>query len=407
MASMMSVLTAPSGVESNRSSRISGFYRPELDSLRFIAFFAVFLHHSLPRNADFYVRHALLPKTLARWPEALVNSGGFGVDLFFALSSYLITELLLRELRIRGSLDVKAFWIRRALRIWPLYFFFVAFAFVLGWLVPTEKLSSSYFTAFVLFCANWACTAWSYPASVAAPLWSVSIEEQFYIAWPLLLRRATPRRVARVSLLLLAIATLTRALLLSRGARYPAEVEHPTIWCNTFARLDPIALGALLAVILRGRVPRISPSGRMALLIGGLLTTTIVARYCEIYKERSWIGILAGYPAVALGVVAILLSVLGAPKPGSLFLHRWFVYLGRISYGLYVYHRLGLLIADYFASGRTGRAFAVHWIVAFTTTLLLAAASYKFLEGPFLRMKERFTYVTSRPCEVTAVRNPS
>ena len=99
------------------------FYHPELDRLRFVAFFAVFVHHFFPQSHSNYAAIGSLgAKVLANCVEA----GGLGVDLFFCLSSFLITTLLLREFEERGRIDVRAFWIRRILRIWPLYYCFIA-----------------------------------------------------------------------------------------------------------------------------------------------------------------------------------------------------------------------------------------------------------------------------------------
>ena len=97
------------------------FYRPELDGLRFIAFLSVFVGHAFSSEADFYVRHGL-PPLVGRGIVAIITSGRSGVPLFFRLSSYLITELLIREDKARGQIDVRSFYFRRALRIWPLYF---------------------------------------------------------------------------------------------------------------------------------------------------------------------------------------------------------------------------------------------------------------------------------------------
>src|SRR5208283_1822558 len=114
-------------------SGIARFYRPELDGLRFFAFFAVFSSHALTNyDSSSHVLNKLI--------ETLRQTGDFGVDLFFALSSYLITELLLRELKKTGSLNIKAFYIRRSLRIWPLYFFFVGVCFLLTRLDSTQVI---------------------------------------------------------------------------------------------------------------------------------------------------------------------------------------------------------------------------------------------------------------------------
>ena len=103
----------------------SSFYRPELDVLRFLAFLGVFVFHgTLVADLSFF-------GSWEPWAAAVCKSGAFGVDLFFALSAYLITALLLREKESQGALDLKAFYLRRILRIWPLYFTFLTFALFL------------------------------------------------------------------------------------------------------------------------------------------------------------------------------------------------------------------------------------------------------------------------------------
>src|SRR5580658_4566258 len=117
-------LPVPAQAKVGRSS----FYRPELDVLRFFAFLAVFLFH-FNHPAEFYVQHGI-PRAIAVGATSFVEAGVFGVDLFFVLSAYLITELLLREKDLCGSLDVKGFYLRRILRIWPLYFFYIGVAMI-------------------------------------------------------------------------------------------------------------------------------------------------------------------------------------------------------------------------------------------------------------------------------------
>ena len=118
----------------------------------------------------------------------IARAGALGVDLFFALSAYLITGLLLRERRSSGAIDVRAFYVRRILRIWPLYYFTLLILVPAMSILPGERMPWRHFLAFGLFSGNWACAAWGYPPSSFSLLWSVSIEEQFYLAWPWLVR---------------------------------------------------------------------------------------------------------------------------------------------------------------------------------------------------------------------------
>ena len=230
------------GVQTNgRLEHAKRFYRPELDVLRFFAFLGVFIFHSAPRTMDFY-NAAGYPHWLSGLLIPTFGAGAYGVDLFFALSAYLITSLLLRERAATGALDLRGFYLRRILRIWPLYLAFVAFAAVFALLVPGQHLPMKYVVGYSLLAGNWIYVFYGLPASFAVPLWTVSIEEQFYLAWPLALRKASVRAMAIIAAGILVAANAWRVWLAVSAA--PAErIEY-----NTFTRLDPIALGILIAL---------------------------------------------------------------------------------------------------------------------------------------------------------------
>jgi peptidoglycan/LPS O-acetylase OafA/YrhL len=375
------------------------FYHPELDQLRFFAFLAVFLHH-------FFSSYLSVFKGLgghgARVLTSVVESGGLGVDLFFCLSSFLITTLLLREFALRGTLDVRAFWMRRILRIWPLYYMFVALsAVVVPWFAPGNQLSGVHLLGFIFFAGNWACVAEGYPNSVAGPLWSVSIEEQFYLAWPLLLLIVSCRRLLHLAVLCLLGASAMRVITVLLG------LPHPAIWCNTIARLDPIAMGALVALLCHQRTFSLGFRARCLLAFTGGITPPVLL---ALLGESCWSGAasLVFYPAVAFSCVLVLLAVYrcGEQASGSNAsrLSKALVYLGRISYGLYVFHVLGLHLSsaliqhgDAGSSGRKLFNLVAHFTVGSGLTLALAAGSYEMLEKPFLRLKARFAFVDSSP----------
>ena len=128
------------------------YYRPELDVLRFAAFFMVFLSHVVPGEEALFER-AGVPSSLARSIIFAAAGGAFGVDLFFALSSFLITTLLLREHQNFGRIDVPRFYARRILRIWPLYFAFLFCASTLTkYVVHGDEFPPKYIAAFVFLC---------------------------------------------------------------------------------------------------------------------------------------------------------------------------------------------------------------------------------------------------------------
>ena len=371
------------------------FYYPELDSIRFFLFCAVWAYHMLPMQESLYsVRH--VPTALASLIVSTIKAGMCSLDVFFILSAFLITELLLRERELKGTADLKAFYIRRLLRIWPLYFFVIALAGLLSLFDRSQVLGWAYALSFLLFGGNWIMVLRGFPqASTIGPLWSVSFEEQFYLFWPLVLRRAASKRtICGIAIGLVMVGTLTRLMLLLEHQR------GDPIWYNTFARLDSIACGILLAVILHGRATfRIGLPARLALLLMGGSAWMVVGLYCGLHDDvPTLVGGLLGYPLMSLGGVAIVLSVLGAAQDGAPFMkHSGLVYLGKISYGLYAYHILSWRLSLHlFSRYHLPHEWSLSWLCALALTFLLAAASFKWLESPFLRLKRRkFTYVPS------------
>jgi peptidoglycan/LPS O-acetylase OafA/YrhL len=362
------------------------FYHPELDVLRFVAFLAVFIHHALPRDASLYISKGL-SSTATQWLLTAKEAGAFGLDLFFALSAYLITELLLREHASSGSFSVGNFYIRRALRIWPLYFTFLALTvFVIPTIIPRESFGPVYIASFVFFVGNWICATQGIPFSVAGPLWSISVEEQFYIGWPLLLKFFGVNRIKQLAVAMLVLALLTRVGLALYG------VKHPGVWCNTLARLDPIALGAILAFTLRGRSPQINNILRFVLCAGAFASWWLVARYLTQDGPAS----VATYGLSGVASVVLLFAALRGEAPLlRIAPFSWFVYLGRISYGLYVFHLFALaLMMNVRSVPGLGIpiSFELRVLFSFLVTVALASTSYSWLEEPFLKLKDRFTY---------------
>jgi peptidoglycan/LPS O-acetylase OafA/YrhL len=359
------------------------FYRPELDVLRFGAFLLVFMHHGFPLTRAEYVGWGV-PEALASVFAAGARAGALGVDLFFALSAYLITELLLREQRFQGSFHIRAFYARRILRIWPLYYFALLVLVPLASIIwPADKMPGGFWLAFAFFVGNWACS-WHSLYPTFALLWSVSIEEQFYIVWPWLMRLFRSR-LNLFAAVMVVVATVTRAFLIGHHATLA------TVWTNTLARLDPIAGGALLALLLQGRIPNHPARERALWIAGGGLSLWIAG---SVLTEAAWIWLLT-YPLAAAGCVAILfgsLSLNGTGAPG--WPQAILTYLGKISYGLYVFHAVAIRLVQTVAGPRLiGPAVL---LIAFALTIALAALSYRYVESPFLRWKTRLEYVGTR-----------
>jgi peptidoglycan/LPS O-acetylase OafA/YrhL len=167
--------------------------------------------------------------------------------------------------------------------------------------------------------------------------------------------------------------------------------------------LDAIAAGILIAALLRGRMPKLRVVYRLAMLCTGIATLSLVANYWRTNDPESlqWVPTLAGFPSVAASCTLILIAVLGV----SFHLPRWLVYLGKISYALYVYHALGMVPADQPMPTHTHfRQLVLRETISLAAAGSLASASYTLLEKPFLRIKKRFQLIGSRPVQSCAVR---
>jgi peptidoglycan/LPS O-acetylase OafA/YrhL len=371
-------------------------YFPELDGLRFVAFMMVYLFHQ-------GVPTPLLFRLIGRRVGlAFVYNGGCGVSLFFILSGYLIAALLLREEARYGRIELGAFWIRRILRIWPLYYLLIALGFgllpaLLGELgTPAYKLAMrTHFVPFLCFLGNWSIAlAQPIPYGWVGVLWSVCVEEQFYLIVPLLIALSAPR--IRVPL----VVTLLIGSIGVRWACAHASDLHQLIVYNTFAQFDTLLSGVLLALVVgwnRDR-PRLT---RWLRFLQWPLYAVIAWGMSQPQLGRGsvwnrtwdyvWVWICgAGVVMVAVWGRGWLRAVLSYPR---------LVWLGKISYGLYMYHEIALL--SVMGSTASSPLFVnkeeLLSIAALALTVAMAAVSYYAYERPFLRLKRAWTRVPSRP----------
>lgn len=374
------------------------YYCPELDVLRFFAFVSVFFFHGLPGVE--IANHSGWSRLAAWGFRSFKEAGSFGVCLFFLLSSFLITQLLMRERLSTGTVHVKAFYIRRILRIWPLYFVFLLLGYLFGFVVPEWRVQASRLTAFLVLLGNWYVAAFGMAPNPIAPLWSISIEEQFYLTWPWLAKAGGRRGVLVSSALLLPVSCLA-IYFISRSGRGASQA----IWFSSIVQFEFFALGALMALLLKDRVPRWSNGLRLCFLIVGAVLWIAAEGFFHLREsvlDSGPLSYLIGYQLVGLGCVLLLIGFLGM-RPE--WVPRQLVYLGKISYGLYVFHYLCLDVVSmafgrFFSPAHGILAVAIQSLsgmsLALLLTTMLATFSYRYLEQPFLRLKERFTFIQSR-----------
>ena len=355
------------------------YYRPELDALRFFAFACVFCNH--------------LP-ILGRWFLPIRDSGAFGLCMFFMLSAYLIITILLREKEVTGTVNLAAFVVRRVLRIWPLYFLVLFAGYLLGLYFPeSAHVSGRAMLAFSFMFGNLYILNHGWLGPIG-PLWSLSIEEQFYLAVPAIVRLGGRRGIIVIS-----IATISFAYIVLERLGFHRAISR-TIWVSSFVQFQFFAAGGLMALWLYGRKLFLSLSQRGALAIVGLAFWLEAGKLFPLQTLGSPkpIPLVVAYLLILLGTFLILISVLEI----KLWIPRPLIYLGKISYGLYLFHAFFLwLIFD--TSDRWPRMlyFQHHKLfaipLAFGLTVATAAISYHFFERPILKFKERFETIHTRP----------
>jgi len=366
--------------------------------LRFYACLAIFLQHSYENTPAHYFPQ-LHPDRIGRAVAIVAWSGGYSVDLFLALSAFLITQLLMREREATGGVDLRRFYIRRVLRIWPLYYSYLLILAVAGMWIEPFHTPAKWLILSALLSANIANSLWGWtPTVVASHLWTIGVEEQFYLFWPLMVQRNRPRGLVTAALVMLAISFGARTICWLTNA--PGSL----VWTNTLTRLDPLAVGILLAVWMMHKQYHPRTHIRLLLLILGVAMMLVVSAFCDPYwSPNSAATLFFGYPAVALACLVILLAFSGLRLRQNRSFTRAGIYLGKISYGLYIWQMMALVlivkgvdrplpfVGDWVYSS------TFETICAFGLTVAIAAASYRFLEAPFLKLKSRFALIPSRP----------
>ena len=235
--------TEPVQVES-KTSKARVFF-PNLDGLRFVCFFMVFLFHINKSVTEHYLANQLEIPAFFKVFSLLFQNGNLGVNFFFVLSGFLITFLLIREKEYTGKIHVLKFYMRRILRIWPLFYLCVLIGFLLFPYVAHLIGMSSGETArplyYIFFINNFDVIETGHPNSlILGILWSIAIEEQFYLSWPLMLSFLPLRFFKHACITILAG---------SLAFRFAYHDQPDVLYFNTLAVIGDMALGGLFAYL--------------------------------------------------------------------------------------------------------------------------------------------------------------
>lgn len=378
------------------------FYLPQLDGLRFLAFFLVYIHH-FPAAAHYFVPQSLVHIIF----DKAQSFGWIGVDVFLCLSSFLLTSLLIMEHQNTDRISIKQFFVRRVLRIWPLYYLVLILSFTV---FPATSFFSPPFHSsgysamvkeqlfpFTVFAGNFSYGLHGDAMTVSlAPLWTVSLEEQFYVFWPILLFVLLPRDRKWFFIALAGLVVISFAV---RLYILKNNIPFHIMWVFTLARLDPFALGAVISYIYLN--PRIKPRPLLALCLAMILIKMVISMPYG-GENSSW-----QLPAVDVAASLSIYAALYSRTLTRILSIKIMLWLGKISFGLYVIHDLMIqvMIAYIMPLFLPGVAFKdipfSYWILGFfialALTIVCAALSYYGFERHFLKLKTRFTVIASRP----------
>jgi peptidoglycan/LPS O-acetylase OafA/YrhL len=320
-------------------------YRPDIDALRGLAVFLVVIFHTFPE---------------------IIPGGFIGVDVFFVISGYLITSIILTSIE-KGNFSIKEFYSKRVKRLFPALIVVLLTTLLVGWLVlfPDEfKQLGDHIAHSAIYILNYILIGEVGYFDVDAQykplihLWTLSIEEQYYIFWPLLLLLAVKQKIIKLSYLVLLI------LILSFAANVYYINDYPeSVYFNTLTRAWQLAAGSMLAVVLFEKAitenRKIAVTGFILIVSSALLVT----------EDSIYPGWLAIFPSV--GAMFIILGNVRLPLWGGM------LKLGLISYPLYLWHWVVISFLTIYTGGTLD---LIAMTGAVTLSLLLAWATYKYIE---------------------------
>jgi len=386
------------GMLSDQNKKI---FFSNLDGLRFIAFMAVFLDHS----GDAWTTNFLKAKNWSyHYVHFILTLAGSGVSLFFVLSGFLITYLIIKEKETNGHFNLLFFYIRRILRIWPLYYLVLLLNFTaFAWLCRYMSWQTTAYdpVQLVLFLTNFNILEIKKAGighhSVIHPTWSVAIEEQFYLVWPLIFFAPLKKFYKYLFLAVVLFCCVFRFIY-----RYDTD----TLYYHTFAVFGDLALGSLCAYYayysktFQNFTRSISKTYIILTYVFGVVWLFFVTEI-HVSDNISFIFRIITAAFFAFMVLEQNYSDNSFYKcSNSRFLSKW----GRYTYGLYLLHGpviifFGVFVQNVLSWFNTGYFIneLIFRIAALILSMALSYLSYHYFEGIFLKLKGRFEIIKTNP----------
>jgi peptidoglycan/LPS O-acetylase OafA/YrhL len=358
-------------------------YDPSIDVVRFIAFFAVFIHHFVYRGGNSISEN---PNTYWTWGplDLFAFFGSEGVTIFFCLSGFLLSRILIGEINKTGDLSVRSFYMRRILRIWPLYFSFIFTCLLIAPLLGNQAIAKSELPFLLSFSYNWQQLYIGNSRGMAAILWSISVEEQIYLVLPLLLLLFSRWGFTKLAVSLILFGYFSRIVF---------YLNDLSLYRNTFSYMSTIGIGMLFAIYEMRIRNWFSKQRRIKTFVSVLLIMVYIYLFKPVFSERPLLIIAFDFTAVTS---ILLLLILGGnkKKQTNLFL-KFLAYLGRRTYGMYMFHWpiLGLMVSRGIFYDDLNGISVQGLIFAFTFVALISIFSYRFFEKPFLDLRRNYQFI--------------
>lgn len=317
-----------------------------------------------------------------------LDMAGYGVTLFFTLSGFLITYLLLLEKEKYGDINIRQFYLRRILRIWPLYYLYLILAVIALLVYEPQSLNGNIIFYIVLLANVPFIMGTQLP--IVGHFWSLGVEEQFYLFWPWVVKRIKSIRIW----LIVFISVLS---VFKLGAWYYYSRTGNVIPLNTvhITRFHCMALGALAAFL---HYERHQLFIRISFHTVTQVITWICVGICAV--NEFYVADLINDELIALISVVLILNVSLNPRSLIKMNNSYLDYIGKISFGIYVYHPLVIYLSaqwlkEYITLMDKNYQYALIYFLVMFATIGIAHVSYHYFEKPFLRLKEKYARVKS------------
>ena len=370
-----------------KNAKGNTIYFENLNAIRFIAASLVVIHH-IEQEKDIF-------KITNWWGNPMINCfGKAGVILFFSLSGFLISFLLLKEEKLTNTISIKKFYIRRILRIWPLYFLIVGLSLFIFPSIPffsiegyTKELIQSNLSEkiflYLFFLPNLVLTTFGL-IPYCYQTWSVGAEEQFYLVWPVLNKYIKNKWVLFFGVIVIVISLKKIALF------FPIfqPVEKYLYWTP----IQAMAIGGIYALIVLSELPYIVFVKKLMFnKIIQIIGYTVL--FFLIYKGYFFPNLNNEVYAVLFGFLICNLAC----NENRLFSMENSVtrYLGKISYGLYMYHLIAIVTAIKFCHLFKFENNFIIYPLTFGILILISSFSYHFFENRFIKRKSKYSVIVS------------